>query len=246
MCIFVTYNYVMTYNLFLDESCHFEKDDSSVMCIGYIKVPQLAYAELYQQFQQIRSAYQSRFELKWNKFSNSRLPFYKALVDMFFASPIEFRCILVKYKDRLAHDQFNRGSHENFYYKMTYYLLVPNPAGAHYNVYLDVINTRGKERLNKIQEIFQNKHHGDSPFVYFQHLHTENLFFQLCDLFVGAVTYKARLNQGDFKQAHPGKMEFINYLEEKSGYLLDEGTEPWHTKFDIFDHQPKKDADVNR
>ena len=90
------------------------------MCIGYIKVPELVYEEIYKNFQHLRLAHKSTFELRWNKFYASRLPFYKALVDLFFDSPIEFRCILVKYKDRLDYRQFNRGSHENFYYKMTY------------------------------------------------------------------------------------------------------------------------------
>ena len=39
---------------------------------------------------------------------------------------------------------------------------------------------------------------------------------------------------------HAGRLEFIEYLEEASGFSLDEGTVPWETKFNIFDHQPKK------
>ncbi|SDF99402.1 Protein of unknown function [Pedobacter terrae] len=236
----------MTFNLFLDESCHFEKDNSSVMCIGYIKVPEASYQKLYECIRSLKLEHKSTFELKWNKFSNSRLPFYKALVDLFFDSPLEFRCILVKYKDRLSHEEFNGGSHENFYYKMTYFLLKPNNLGSDYKVFLDVINTRGKERLNKIQEIFRHLHNGESPFVSFQHLHTENFFFQLTDLFVGAITYKSRVVAGDFKASHPAKMEFVKYLEERSGYLLEEGTEPWESKFNIFDHQPNMNKNVGQ
>lgn len=51
---------------------------------------------------------------------------YKELIDYFFDSNMEFRCILVKYKDRLDNLSFNNGEHDNFYYKMIYYLLV-NP-----------------------------------------------------------------------------------------------------------------------
>lgn len=233
----------MTYNLFLDESCHFETDRSSVMCIGYIKVPELSYHELYNCIREIKAQHKSRFELKWNKFSNSRIEFYKALVDLFFDSPMEFKCILVKYKDRLSHEEFNGGPHGNFYYKITYFLLKPSNPELKYKVYLDVINTRGKERLDKIQESFKDLHNGESPFIWFQHLHTENLFFQLTDLFVGAITYKARVAKGNLKDVHPGKMEFIKYLEQKAGYILDESSEPWETKFNILDHQPKKHGD---
>lgn len=228
----------MTYKLFLDESCHFEKDRSSVMCIGYIKVPEMAYDELYACIRKLKLRYKSTFELKWNKFSYSRIEFYKALVDLFFNSPLEFKCILVKYKDRLSHEEFNGGPHGNFYYKITYFLLKPTHPEQIYKVYLDVINTRGKERLDKIQESFKDLHHGKSPFLSFQHLHTENLFFQLTDLFVGAITYKTRISAGDLKEYHPGKAEFIQYLEQKAGYVLEQGSEPWETKFNILDHQP--------
>ncbi|WP_025146590.1 DUF3800 domain-containing protein [Pedobacter jeongneungensis] len=228
----------MDYRIFLDESCHFEKDSSSVMCIGYVKVSVDDYARLYEEIKNIKLRFKSTFEIKWNKFSNSRVDFYKALVDLFFESSMEFKCVLVKHKDRLSQDEFYNGSHENFYYKMIDFLLKNNNNdGSRYQTYLDVINGRGKERLNKIQETFGNLHHGDSPFISFQHLNTENLFFQLTDLFVGAITYKARFAKGDFDHFHPGKKEFISYLEEKSGYLLEEGSEPWETKFSIMDHQ---------
>ena len=38
----------------------------------------------------------------------------------------------------------------------------------------------------------------------------------------------------------------INYIEMKSGYVLDEGTEPGEIKFNIFDHQPRKRNDSSR
>lgn len=231
----------MNYNLFVDESCHLEHDRIPVMCIGYIKVPHLAYEELRKRLTEIKKGFKTPMELKWNKFSNSRLPLYKVLVDFFFETPIEFRCVLVKYKERLNHEQFNRGSHDNFYYKMTYYLLRPNPPEVEYKVYLDIKDTRGKEKLKKIEEIFENYHHGASPFVHFQHLRShDNVFFQLTDLFIGAVTYRTRQFCGE-PIHHQGKDEFISYLESKSGFLLHEGTAPWETKFNIFDQHPKND-----
>ncbi len=230
----------MNYNLFVDESCHLAHDQIPVMCIGYIKVPQLAYEELYKKLVELKKYNALSPELKWNKFSKSRLPLYKKLVDFFFENPLEFRCVVVKYKDRLNHTDFNRGSHDNFYYKMTYYLLRPNPPGVHYRVFMDIKDSRGKEKLTKIQEVFENLHHGDSPFIYFQHLHShDNVFFQLADLFIGAVAFRVRQVNGELKE-HEAKKEFIQYLETKSGFVLHEGTPVWETKFNIFDHQPKQ------
>src|SRR5690554_1851861 len=128
----------MTYNLFVDESCHLEHDQIPVMCIGYTKIPILAYKELYVKFENLKKEHRTLGEIKWNKFSTSRLPLYKAMVDFFFENPIEFRCVLIKYKDRLNNQDFNQGSHDNFYYKIIYFLLRPNPKGLHYRIFLDI------------------------------------------------------------------------------------------------------------
>ncbi|WP_452602485.1 DUF3800 domain-containing protein [Pontimicrobium sp. MEBiC06410] len=227
-------------NIFIDESCHLEHDNIPIMCIGYIKVPQNQYTQLKEHFEALKLEYHTPVELKWNKFSNSRLPFYKALVDYFFNNPLEFRCILVKYKDRLNHSDYNSGSHDNFYYKLIYFLLKTNPSEEQYRVYLDIKDTRGKEKLNKIHEVFTQYYKGESPFTHLQHIRShDNVFIQLADFFIGAITYKTRMKSNPDLN-HAGRLEFIEYLEEASGFSLDEGTVPWETKFNIFDHQPKK------
>ena len=137
-------------------------------------------------------------EIKWNTISNTHIEMYKELIDCFFDSEMEFRCILVKYKDRLDNQSFNNGEHDNFYYKMIYYLLVnpyTNPReSVDYRVFLDIKDTKGRAKLNKIHEIFKNKFHGKSPFISFQHIRShESQFIQLADFFIGAVTYKATI-----------------------------------------------------
>lgn len=233
-----------TSDIFIDETCHLENDHIPVMCIGYIKVPTNGdvYEGLKNELKEIFSKYNQNSELKWQKFSKARLSLYKELVDYFFQSPLEFRCILVKYKDRLNHKDFNQGSHDNFYYKLIYYLLrVNNSVNSNIRVFIDVKDTRGKEKLVKINEVLENEFKEKTSFNYFQHLHSDhNIFFQLADFFIGAVAYKSRVSSGNIIEPTTHKLEFINYLEEKSGFNLDEGTEPWETKFNIFDHQPKR------
>jgi hypothetical protein len=80
----------MRYNLFVDESCHLEHDHIPVMCIGYVKVPYLAYRELYAKLESIKQKHKTFVEIKWNKFSKSRLSLYKEIVDFFFDNPIAF------------------------------------------------------------------------------------------------------------------------------------------------------------
>lgn len=229
----------MKYNLFVDESCHIQHDKIPVMCIGYTKVPVLAYKELQAAFHQLKLSFKAPEEIKWNKFSSKRIMLYKAVVDFFFQNPIDFRCVLVKYKDRLNHSDFNQGSHDNFYYKMTYYLLRPNPIGSEYRVFMDIKDHYGRQKLQKMDEIFTNYHKGESPFVHFQHIRSnDNIFFEMTDLFIGAIAYKARVSLNEFNP-NEARFDFINYLEEKSGYQLEESTPVWDTKFNIFDQQPK-------
>lgn len=230
----------MKYNLFVDETCHLEKDGIPIMCIGYIKVPNAAYEQLRNMLNAAKILSGQGAEIKWNKFSKSRLPLYKSVVDFFFQYPMEFRCVLIKYKDRLRHEDYNQGSHDNYYYKMTYFLLRPNPTGVEYRVFMDIKDTRGKEKLRKIEEVFRNYHHGDSPFIHFQHIRSQdNVFIQMTDLFIGAIAYKARRANGELPP-NPAKDEFIEYLETKSGFTINESTPAWEDKFNIFDHQPRQ------
>ncbi|OMP74807.1 DUF3800 domain-containing protein [[Flexibacter] sp. ATCC 35208] len=230
------------YNLYIDESCHLEHDGMPVMCIGYMKINDDQYFDIKNEVKQIKLRYKNPTEIKWNNLSVSRLNLYKALIDYFFETDIFFRCILVKYKNKLDNKQFNQGNHDNFYYKLIYFLLesATNPSANQYRVFLDVKDTRGKERLRKIDEVLHNKHDGSSPFVNFQHIHSnESDLLQLTDLFIGAITFKAR-GLDKLPNSNKAKIELVQYIETKSGYLLDEGTEPWEKKFNIFDHQPKQ------
>ena len=46
------------------------------------------------------------------------------MVDRFFARPLLHFCgLVVQHKERLNHQQFNKGSHVAFYYKMYFSLL---------------------------------------------------------------------------------------------------------------------------
>lgn len=229
------------YNFYIDESCHLENDNSKVMCIGYTKIIRSQYNELKEGIKRLKLKHKSPTEIKWNKLSISRIELYKELIDFFFANKIEFRCVLAKNKQNLNHDKYNDGDHNTFYNKVVYLLLnnqYANPiTGFDYKVLLDIKDTRGKQRLNELEFFFDKKIKGESPFSYFQHIHSnENEFLQLTDLFIGAITYKAR-GEHLKENASKVKLEIVKYLEEKSGYSLDDGTVPWETKFNIFDFQ---------
>lgn len=236
---------IQQYTFYVDESCHLEHDGFPVMCVGYIKVPDEKIAEYKDAIKQIKRKHHLLQEIKWNTVSYTHLPLYKEIIDYFFSSRMEFRCILVTYKDRLDKKAFMNGDPDNFYYKMIYNLLYSPYTNKYdgtqeYKVFLDLKDTRGRERLDKIQTVFQNNLGGESPFAHMQHIQSyESQFIQLADLLIGAIAYSARgLSQK--AGASRCKTALVDYLEQQSGYTLNEGSEPGEQKFNIFNHQPRK------
>ncbi len=230
-----------SFNIYIDESCHLEHDKQEVMCIGYTKIKSSEYINIKNEIKAIKLAHNAPTELKWNKLSMSRWYLYKDLIDYFFYSAITFRCFLLKNKSNLNHAVFNENSHDKFYYKSVYLLLnTPlNPNRYSYRVFLDIKDTRGKEKLNKISEVFDHKYYGQSPFKHFQHIHSsENELIQLTDLFIGAISYKAR---GEYEKPDSSevKRKFIKYLEMKTNYAIDCGTSRHASKFNIFEFTPQ-------
>jgi hypothetical protein len=232
-----------THRVFCDESCHLENDGFPCMVLGYIKVRETSYADHKSALSSIKHRHQADFDLKWNKVSKGKLPLYTELIDYFFDSDLEFRAVLVKYKDELDHDQFNGGDHDNFYYKMVYYLIdspYSRKEGDKIRTFLDIKDTRGRERLHKIRHVFANKYWDkNGPFAFFQHIRSEDsVFIQLADLLIGAIGYKSR-----GLMSKPGsslaKYTLIHQIEKRSGYRIDSGTPPWELKFNVFNHQPR-------
>ncbi|MBR9855744.1 MAG: DUF3800 domain-containing protein [Algicola sp.] len=232
------------YTIYIDESCHLENDGQPLMCIGYTKIASKNYQAYKDSIKELKLKYKSPTEIKWNKLSYSRIDLYKSLIDFFFENDLQFRAILVKNKNQLDHEKYNRGDHNAFYYTLVY-LLLRNPyvnyIESPHKVILDIKDTRGKERLNKLDlrldQEYQNKYKRESPFNFFQHIRSdENEFLQLADFFIGAITYKARKLHKNVG-ASEVKKEIVSYLEKRSGYLLNDGTPPFEEKFNIFDFQ---------
>ena len=234
------------YCFYIDESCHLEHDHFPVMCVGAVRVPSNRIQEYKERLKAIKEKYGILHEIKWNTISSTHIQMYKELIDFFFDSEMEFRCVLVTYKDRLDNQSFNNGDHDNFYYKLIYHLLY-NPYSydydnneVSYKVFLDIKDTKGRSKLDKINQVFENKFYGNSPFSHFQHIRShESQFIQMTDLFIGAVAYKSRCLDGQ-PNASEAKKAVLEYLESRSRYTLNEGTPPFEKKFNILNHQPRK------
>ncbi len=233
--------------IYIDESCHLENDKLPLMCIGYTKIDSTNYETYKKEIKAIKLKHKSPTEVKWNKLSMSRVGLYKDLIDYFFEKEIQFRAILVKNKGQLNHNKFNKGDHTSFYYTLVFFLLRNpwvNSSEDIFKVILDIKDTRGKERLHnldiRLNQEYKSKYEQDSPFHFFQHIRSdESEFLQLTDLFIGAITYKARKGHKE-ENASEVKKIVVDYLEEKSGYVLHDGTNPLEDKFNIFDFQLQK------
>lgn len=92
------------YNIYCDESCHLENDREPVMLLGAVWCPKLAAGALAAELSALKQQHNAKGELKWTKVSKSRMAFYEAVVDWFFARPnLHFRALVVQHKEWLNH-----------------------------------------------------------------------------------------------------------------------------------------------
>lgn len=227
------------YKIFCDESCHLEHDKADVMVLGALLVPEEKVQALNKTIKYLRHQHNYHNEIKWTKLHSKQLDFYKALIDLYFSDgDFHFKTTIVLDKHNLDHEKFNRGGHNEFYYKMFYYtlrdFLKENNA---YKIYLDYMDSLGGEKAKKLVDVLQAG-------TYWQIdakaniIHSyEAQLIQLCDLFIGAVAYK---NRSDIGKTSVIKNQIVAYLEEKTGGGLDYATSQWEEKFNIFRFLPRK------
>ncbi|WP_411727783.1 DUF3800 domain-containing protein [Methyloglobulus sp.] len=227
-----------SYKLFCDESCHLEHDSSNVMVLGTICCPEESVEKINRQIKALRYQHSYKNELKWTQLHFKQIGFYKALIDLFLETEaLRFKATVVLNKKALNHEQFNQGSHNNFYYKMFYYTLRDflEPRN-HYNIYLDYMDTQGRDKAKKLMEVLHNANFGQVNIATYIIRSHESQLIQLCDLLIGALSYS---NRTDIAHESKVKNELVDYLVLKLCHRLDMGTPPWEQKFNIFRFSPR-------
>ena len=143
----------MEYNIYCDESCHLEHDNSNVMVIGGIRCPRSARKRLIRGIMKIKEQYgiPERAEIKWTKVSDCNLDYFKALVTYYFSCPeLSFRAVVID-KNKLNHAAHHQ-THNEFYYKMYFYclsgLISPHDSNC---IYIDKKDTKGTERIRTLK-----------------------------------------------------------------------------------------------
>lgn len=224
-----------TYNIYCDESCHLEHDGQKAMTIGGVWCPENKKDEIFKRIREIKVEHglDAKFEIKWNKVSNGQLSFYKDIVDYFFDnSDLHFRVIVVPDKGELNHDQYNQ-THDEFYYKLYFDMLktVFEP-DCSYNIFLDIKDTRGQKKVDKLQEVLCNSKYDFKREMIkkVQQVRSHEVeLIALADLLIGAISY---LHRG--LKSSEAKLKMIERIKTRSGYSLTSSTLYRENKFNVF------------
>lgn len=227
------------YDIYCDESCHLEHDRQKAMVLGGIWCPHVIRKKIARSIRAIKIKHNlsPKYEIKWNKISQSKINFYLELVNYFFSnSDLHFRAMVIPDKSLLKHENFGQ-THDEFYYKSYFSLLktLLHP-GDHYNIYLDIKDTRGEEKIKKLHEcLCSDRYDFDRQIIRkIQQVRSHELeFVALADLFIGAMSYIHRGLYGS-----KTKLAVIEEIKRKSGYSLLKSTLYREDKFNIFVWHP--------
>lgn len=222
-------------NIYCDESTHLPNDGMPFMVLGAIACKQDKAREVSARMFDIRKKHglPHSFEVKWSKVSPGQLSFYMDLVDYFFDDDdLTFRAVVAP-KGGLNHQAFNQ-SHDDWYYKMMFYLLRNNLSSeAPVNIYLDKKDTRSGVKVDKLHSVLANSAYDfDRRLVrrvqIVESHHVNQL--QLADMLIGATNYA---NRGLLGQS-AAKTALVERVKQRSGKILTQSTLPSEPKFNVF------------
>lgn len=230
----------MEYNIYCDESCHLENDQSKVMVLGAIWCPKEKRKEIFGRIREIKTQFglPANFEIKWNKVSPAKADFYLQLINYFFDDDdLHFRALVVPDKTALNHNFFNQ-NHDTFYYKMYFDMLkvILSPVNS-YNIYIDIKDTRSQEKVEQLCQVLRNSHYDYNSRIIkrvqqIQSHEAETL--QLADLLIGATGY---LHRG--LQTNEAKLRIIEKMQKRAGYSFKNSTLYREDKTNIFIWKPR-------
>lgn len=222
------------YNVYCDESCHLENDGQKAMVLGAVWCPKDKRLEIAERIREIKQKHglERDFEIKWTKVSPSKLAFYQDIVDYFFDDDdLHFRGLVVPDKSILDHEKHQQ-DHDDWYYKMYFTMLktVFDPDSRYY-VYIDIKDTLGHEKVEKLQDILCTNAYDFSRRMIadVKRVHSHEVeHLQIADLLIGALSYLHRELSGN-----SAKEALIARIRWRSGYRLTFNTMIRELKFNL-------------
>jgi hypothetical protein len=228
-------------NIYCDESCHLEHDESKVMALGAVWCPHSLHQSFARGLRALRDAHglPPTFEIKWNKVSKGKFQFYADVVNYFFDNDsLHFRGVVVPDKSALDHPRFSQ-THDDFYYKMWFLLLGRLLSEKErFRIYIDIKDAHGAAKVRKLREVLANDLLDfDTEIVqWIQTVRSHDTpLIQLADLLTGALSYVNR----DLS-SNPAKRELIRIIQERSGHTLRKTTLIRETKFNLLLFRPQE------
>ena len=223
-------------NIYCDESCHLENDESNVMVLGGVLCPLAKRRRITDDLRIIKARHNIPldFEIKWVKVSPAKLTFYKEVVRYFFTNPdLNFRALIVPDKKSLDHERFNQ-THDDWYYKMYFEMLkaVLNPTQYTYNIYIDYKDTNGPEKVKMLHKVlsYNNYDFSMETIKKIQLVRSDELeLLPLADLLIGTICYA---NRG--LKISPAKVALVEEVRRLSNLSLTRTTMLGERKFNLF------------
>ncbi|MBK1732712.1 DUF3800 domain-containing protein [Thiococcus pfennigii] len=223
------------YSVYCDESGHLERDEISVMTLGALWCPSDQRKSIRRHIRElkVRHGLPPGFEVKWTKVSPGQLDFYRSLVHLFFGDQrLHFRAVVVPDKSLLRHGDFPNQDHDLFYYKMFFLVLREIlRQGDTFRIYLDIKDTRGQQKVEKLSEVLCNANYDfDRRMIrVIQQVRSHEIEQQqLADLLIGAVGYA---NRG--LDDSTAKLTLVREIMALSGHTLTRSTLPSERKFNV-------------
>ncbi len=224
----------MEYNIYCDESCHLESNNSKYMLIGAVYCPKFKVKKINEYIEHLKENYNlsDKIELKWNKVDKKTEKLYLDIINYFFNNDdLKFRVIVID-KEKLDHEKYNQTVNDFYhkaYYDMLKYIIIP---GNSYNIYPDIKDTNSyyyhqimldylrikmsdtnKKTIKKVQPIRSY----EAPIL------------QINDILIGALSYYYRNLSGNRV-----KLNIIHEIKKLYQNSFDISSYYSNTKFNIF------------
>lgn len=217
-------------------------EENRYMVLGGIECPENIKSEIFNRIKEIKENNGIKYstELKWTKVSKGKVEAYKDIINYFFDKDgLKFRAVVVD-KSKLKEGE-DKKSFNELYYKIYYQLLNWFLDDSHlYNIYIDIKDTQGVEKIDKLKDVLRNKLYdfdGNCLKKIQQIRSHEVATMQMVDIIIGAVSYANRY--GD-KGKSDAKNELVDLIRSKSGLSLVKSSTQGAKKFNIFCWEGKR------
>lgn len=220
-----------TYNVYCDESCVTSSASDDFMAIGGIMCPFDRKREIVRKVDLLRAYYNVQGEFGWKTVCPSRLPFFQALVDLFFSDPgLRFRAVVVSRRETNFEDT------EEMFQKV-YYQVFNNWLDRRdsYRLFIDR-RIDERDRVDTLRRcLIDTFQFGDAVrFVEEVEPH-ENDLIQLADLFIGALA-ASRNGHLQVEGSSVAKLQICRDICRNLGISTLASYETWPSeqKFNVF------------